>query len=395
MSIQRKSLSILRERMTEKRMFIQVVMGPRQIGKTTMVNQLLEGAIVPTVFGAADGLIGNGQAWIAQQWEQARFKLLQSGASELWLALDEIQKVENWSELVKRFWDEDTRTGTNIKLVLLGSSRLLLQTGLSESLAGRFEVMYLGHWTYQEMHEAFGWTEAQYAWFGAYPGSAELINNETRWKDYVSQSLVETSISKDILMLTRVDKPALMRRLFELGCHSTGQILSLTKILGQLQDAGNTTTLSHYLNLLHSAGLLYGLEKYSPEKIRQRGSSPKFQVHNPALYSSQLVDSFEKAQSDPSLWGRVVESAIGSHLLNFSIQEKYELHYWREGDMEMDFVLSKGDKSLAIEVKSGYKTKARGADAFHKKFPDARLLVVERNGISWQEFLRVNPRELF
>jgi hypothetical protein len=395
MSIQRKSLSILRERMADKRKFIQVVMGPRQIGKTTMVNQLLEQASVPTIFGAADGLIGNGQVWIAQQWEQARFKLLQSEASELWLALDEIQKVENWSELVKRFWDEDTRNGTNIKLVLLGSSRLLLQTGLSESLAGRFEVMYLGHWTYLEMQEAFGWTEAQYAWFGAYPGSAELIGNESRWKDYVSQSLVETSISKDILMLTRVDKPALMRRLFELGCHSTGQMLSFTKILGQLQDAGNTTTLSHYLNLLHSAGLLCGLEKFSPEKIRQRASSPKFQVHNPALYSSQLVDSFEKVQLNPALWGRVVESAIGSHLLNFSIQEKYELHYWREGDMEMDFILSKGDKSIAIEVKSGYRTKALGADAFHKKYPETRLLVIERNGISWQEFLRVNPSTLF
>ena len=208
----------LKERILEKRRFIQVLSGPRQIGKTTMVLQLLKELPLPYLFVSADGVESSNRNWIEQQWEIARLKLKQSEATEFILVIDEIQKLENWSESVKRHWDDDTRTGCQIKLILLGSSRLMLQQGLTESLAGRFEPMYMSHWSFREMKDVFGWNAQQYAWFGGYPGAAELIRNEKRWREYVLHSLIETSISKDILMLTRVDKPALMKRLFELGC---------------------------------------------------------------------------------------------------------------------------------------------------------------------------------
>ncbi len=222
------------------------------------------------------------------------------------LIIDEIQKIGNWSEAVKREWS-DTAQRQSLKVVLLGSSRLLLQQGLTESLAGRFETLFIGHWSYREMKEAFDFTLDQYVWFGGYPGAATLINDEERWRRYITDSLIETSISKDILMLTRVDKPALMKRLFELGCGYSGQILSYTKILGQLQDAGNTTTLAHYLRLFNTAKLLGGLEKYSPEMVRRRASIPKFQVHNTALISAQQQHSFQEIAANPSRWGRWVE----------------------------------------------------------------------------------------
>ncbi len=310
--------------------------------------------------------------------------------------IDEIQKVPNWSETVKRLWDEDTRLGRSLKVVLLGSSRLLLQQGLTESLAGRFELTYVGHWSLSEMESAFGWSAEQYAWFGGYPGSAELITDEERWKRYVNDSLIETSISKDILMLTRVDKPALMRRLFEIGCTYSGQLLSYTKILGQLQDAGNTTTLANYLNLLSQAGLLSGLEKFTGKKLTQRGSSPKFQVHNTALLSAQSHDTFGQIRLKPNLWGRQVESVVGAHLINHGLSEDFRVLYWREGALEVDFVLEMRGKVIGLEVKSGARAGyPSGMAAFQKTFQPDRMLLVGEGGLPWEEFLRINPKSLF
>jgi predicted AAA+ superfamily ATPase len=272
---------------------------------------------------------------------------------------------------------------------------MLLQQGLTESLAGRFETTYMGHWSFQEMKEAFDWTANQYAWFGGYPGSAELIKEEERWKTYVQQSLIETSISKDILMLTRIDKPVLMRRLFELGCMYSGQILSYNKMIGQLQDAGNTTTLSHYLELLNTAGLLAGIEKYSSNLIYKRSSSPKFQVHNTALISAQSNDLFEEIQFTPDDWGRIIESAIGAHLINYSLTEGFSVYYWRERNMEVDFVLEKRGKVIGLEVKSGAKQTTSGMTAFQKEFNPARILLIGNSGLPWQEFLQLNPVTLF
>ncbi|GJQ33902.1 MAG: hypothetical protein HBSAPP04_27410 [Ignavibacteriaceae bacterium] len=253
----------------------------------------------------------------------------------------------------------------------------------------------MGHWSFEEMHLAFGWNTNQYMWYGGYPGSAGLIEDEERWKRYVKESLIETSISKDILMLTRVDKPALMKRLFELGCSYSGQILSFNKILGQLQDAGNTTTLSHYLGLLDTAGLLAGIEKYAGSILPQRSSSPKFQVHNTALISSQDDKTLKEVLSMPDEWGRIVESAIGAHLINYSITEKYNVFYWRERNDEIDFVIEKNKKVIGMEVKSSTVKSSSGMAAFQKKFKPKKVVLIGNTGMHWQDFLKMNPMELF
>ncbi len=370
-------------------------MGPRQVGKTTMASQMLRNIDIPYIFESADAVAAVNTTWIEQIWEAARLKMKSLAAKEFILVIDEIQKIQNWSEAVKRLWDKDTINDTAIKVVLLGSSRLLLNKGLTESLAGRFETLYLDHWSFTEMEKAFNWNADQYAWFGGYPGGADLIEDEVRWKDYINNSLIETSVSKDILMLTRVDKPALMKRLFELGCHYSGQILSFTKMQGQLQDAGNTTTLSHYLNLLDTAGLLSGIEKYSPNIIRKRSSSPRFQVHNNALLSAQRSEYFEEIRLIPAEWGRIVESSVGAHLINNSISQKYSVCYWRERNHEVDFILEWRGKVIALEVKSNDSESSKGLEVFKQKFGPDKIYLIGNRGIPWQEFLRYNPTELF
>jgi len=381
--------------MAETRRFIQVIMGPRQVGKTTLITQFLDKVKPRFHFVSADAVAASDAIWLERQWETARLQMDQDSGLSFILVIDEIQKIDNWSETVKLLWDEDTRNKRNLKVILLGSSRLLLHKGLTESLAGRFETTYLGHWSFSEMHEAFGWDPNQFVWFGGYPGSAALIADEERWKQYVHQSLIETSISKDILMLTRVDKPALMKRLFELGCLYSGQILSYSKMLGQLQDAGNTTTLSHYLELLHTAGLLAGIEKYSANPIRKKSSSPKFQVHNTALISSQRSELFKEIAAKPDEWGRMVESSIGAHLINHSLTEGFTLHYWRERNDEIDFVMERKKKVIGLEVKSGNTQGGSGMAAFQKEFKPDKVLLIGSSGLPWQTFLQMNPTELF
>ena len=391
MVFERPYIQQLISRLKEPRSFIQVLMGPRQVGKSTMMSQVLDKIVIPNIFVSADAVANAGEIWLEQQWQAARLQLKSTDAPEFILAIDEIQKITNWSEVVKKLWDEDTRAKQNIKVILLGSSRLLLQQGLTESLAGRFETSYLGHWSFAEMEQAFGVTAEQYVWFGGYPGAAALMSDEDRWKKYVNDALIETSISKDILMLTRVDKPALLRKLFELGCLYSGQVLSYTKIVGQLQDAGNTTTLAHYLQLLDTAGLLAGIEKYTGEQLRRRSSSPKFQVHNTALLTAQQGDSLKEIMAKPDVWGRWVEAAIGAHLVNHQLSEGYTVHYWRHRNDEVDFVLEKKGKVVALEVKSGATQKAPGMEAFKKQHKPDKVLLVGNSGMPWQEFLKFNP----
>jgi len=392
---QRAQHKKLTDRVNEPRKFIQVVFGPRQVGKTTLVNEIIRHSTIPSHSISADAVPNSNSSWIEQHWNVAREKYKQSGAREFLLVIDEIQKIENWSEIVKQLWDTDSQQNIPIKVILLGSPRLLLQQGLTESLAGRFETTYMGHWSFLEMKKAFQWSKEQYVWFGGYPGSADLIADEERWKKYIGDSLIETSISRDILMLTRVDKPALLRRLFELGCLYSGQILSYTKIQGQLQDAGNTTTLAHYLSLLHTAGLLAGIEKYAADQIRQRSSSPKFQVHNTALISSQRNETLTQIASNPALWGRMVESAIGAHLINHSLTDGFQVFYWRHRNDEIDFVIEKRGSVIGLEIKSGVKQRAVGMDAFKKACNPDKILLIGNTGIPWEEFLQQNPNELF
>lgn len=381
----RPQASELRRRLTEPRRFIQVIAGARQVGKTTLVRQVGETVDVPVRYASADEPTLRGRDWIAQQWEAARLAAGQAGAI---LVLDEVQKAVTWSESVKRLWDEDTRARCPLKVVLLGSVPLLVQRGLTESLAGRFEVLHLPHWSLAEMRAAFGFSLEEYVYFGGYPGAASLAREPARWRRYVLDSLVETTISRDVLLLTRVDKPVLLRRLFDLGCRYSGQVLSYTKMLGQLHDAGNTTTLAHYLELLSGAGLLTGLPKYSARAVRQRGSSPKLQVLNTALMSTQLGMSFDDARADRDVWGRLVESAVGAHLANAAANGACELSYWREGDREVDFIVRAGRSVWAVEVKSGRSRERHpGITMFTSAFKASRALLVGGDGIPVEEFL--------
>jgi uncharacterized protein len=388
-SYERPQAAILARRLAEPRRFIQAVVGPRQVGKTTMVEQVVARAGLPVRYASADEPTLRGADWIEQQWEAARAEATRrTGSPGAVLALDEVQKIPTWSESVKRLWDEDTRARRALKVVVLGSAPLLIQRGLSESLAGRFEVIHLPHWSFDEMRGAFGWGLEQFLFHGGYPGAAPLVSEPERWTRYVKDSLIETTISRDVLLLTRVDKPALLRRLFELGCRYSGQILSYTKMLGQLQDAGNTTTLAHYLELLAAAGMLTGLSKYAGQTVRSRASSPKWQVMDTALLTATSGLTLEQARADRGFWGRLTESAVGAHLANAAAAGRCEVFYWRERNREVDFVVKVGRRLLAVEVKSGRsRGELSGLEAFGSAFPRARKLLVGADGIALEEFL--------
>jgi predicted AAA+ superfamily ATPase len=419
---QRPIAATLEERLAERPRRIQIVTGPRQVGKTTLVNRLLaqrpagSGAYFaadqpsgPTTLGATFRPAGStarvaaaraDTAWLVETWREA------TQASLSWamarnakngtrtphpyfaLVIDEIQKVPGWSETIKGLWDASVTARAPLHLVLLGSSPLLMQRGLTESLAGRHEIIPMRHWTFTEMSDAFGLDLDHYIFFGAYPGAAEYVDREDRWRDYVRDGLIQPNIERDILQMTRVDKPALLKQLFELGCAYSGQIVALDKIVGTLREAGNTVTLTRYLSLLESAGLLAGLHKYSDHEIRRRNSPPKFQVLNTALMSALSTYTFAEARADRSYWGRVVESAVGAHLCN-SAETGTRIHYWRESPLEVDFVIGSRKRLAAVEVKSGKSSASKpGLDEFCRRHRGCRRWVVGDMDLPIGEFLR-------
>lgn len=391
----RKIYKLLSERFRETRKFIQVLYGPRQVGKTTLAQQIIEKLGYKSMYASADDPTLKDTFWIEQQWDIARVYNAPDD-KEILLVLDEIQKIPNWSEITKKLWDEDTKNKRNIKILLLGSSPLLIQSGLSESLAGRFETLYAPHWSFDEMKEAFGFDLDQFVFYGGYPGSASLIADLTRWKNYIANSLIETTISRDILLTTRVDKPVLFRRLFQLACDFSGQILSYQKMIGQLQDIGNTTTLAHYLELLSGVGMVAGVFKYSGSKIQQRSSSPKLQVYNTALISALSRYGFKEARENLEIWGRFVESAIGAYLLNSIKNNNINIYYWRDQNYEVDFVLERGDELIAIEVKSGGRSASLpGMKLFDRTFQPKRKLLVGGDGIPVGDFLSMSIEKWF
>ena len=377
------------KRILEQRRFIQVLAGPRQVGKTTLARQAIEICGLPSHYVSADEPTLQDRTWLNQQWDIARTKTISNnGHRPALLIIDEAQKIPGWSETVKKLWDEDTANKTPLRVMILGSSPLLVQKGLTESLTGRFELIPITHWSYNEMKQCFGFTLEQYIYFGGYPGAATLVDEHDRWLNYIVDSLIETTISRDILLMSRVDKPALLRRLFHLGCEYSGQIISYQKMIGQLQDAGNTTTLAHYLNLLNGAGLLIGLPKYAGQRVRQRGSSPKLLVLNTALMTALSNRSFAEVQSDRNYWGRLVESAVGAHLVNDAKSKHIEIFYWLNRNREVDFILRFGKSLTAIEVKSTAKSYTLpGIETFCKTFPVKCRLLVGGQGISLDEFL--------
>ena len=413
-SFERSQTLTLIERLSERPRNIIVVSGPRQTGKTTLALQVIQQiqSDIPCSYQPADrpttptlsvdrlasiglrsertltsAVEARDTSWLVRVWEQARSRAKQSHSGAV-LVLDEIQKIPNWSETVKGLWDADRQVSLPLHVVLLGSAPLLMQHGLTESMAGRFETISMTHWSFSEMKRAFDFDVDQFVYFGGYPGAAEFVRDEERWRAYVSESLIEPNIERDILSMQRIDKPALLKRLFELTALYSGQILSYTKMLGQLHDAGNTTTLARYLDLLSRAGLMSGLPNYYMSSARQRASSPKLQVLNTALMTARSHYSFGEARADRSFWGRLVETTVGAHLLNTASRSQ-RVYYWRHGNSEVDFVLEERNRLLAIEVKSGMRSSnTQGLDAFVNQFKTARSIVVGETGeVSLTEFL--------
>lgn len=391
----RNQCDILKTRLAEQRKTIQVIAGPRQVGKSTMVDQVLQTLSVPYFSYNADTVLPQDGDWISRIWENARIMMEVQNLSEAVLVIDEIQKIERWSEYVKREWDTDTLQRRNLKVVLLGSSRLLLRKGLTESLFGRFEMIRMGHWSYQEMHEAFGLSLKQWIYYGGFPGAVPFMQDLRRWRKYVKNAIISPAIEKDIVLTSNIYKPALMKQLFELGCTYSSQLLSLTKLLGQLQDAGNVTTLASYLELLKQGNLLRGLSKYAQDEARKRQSVPKFAVYNNAFLTALHGKGLEIDGTDSVVWGRWVESAVGVYLLDFVEENDGSLYYWRNGDDEVDYIVTMDGETIAIEVKSGRRSMNSGLPAFAQKYHPKRSVVVGTDGLDLETFFTCNIENIF
>lgn len=386
MAYQRSIVKVIKDRIEEPRHFIQIIIGPRQTGKTTAVNQAIEQVDVPYVYAEATK-DDSTQDWIRAQWYQAR-NLFASVQRSVLLVIDEVQFVHGWSSVVKTLWDEDTRNAVNVKVVLTGSSATLIQDGSSESLMGRFELIYSLHWSYSECADAFGYDLKDYLYFGGYPGAAVLKNNERRWLNYMHSAIIEPSIANDVLQLADVRKPELMRRLFEVGAPYSGQEISYRKLLGQLDDRGNAATIAHYISLLSKAGLLSGLQKYDSKLLREKASSPRLMVHDTALMVAEFGRKRNAFLTDPSLKGHLIESAVGAYLINRSIIEGFTVYWWREGNDEVDFVIADKSAVTAIEVKSGRVKSTSGMTKFLVENPNAHSIVVGSADCSIEAFLR-------
>ena len=391
----RQEYDVLRRRLGEPRKFIQVVLGPRQIGKTTVVRQVLHDINKPQLYFSADDTAVAGSAWLASCWTAARLEAQTHPDAGCVLVIDEIQKVPNWSETVKRQWDDDTWNERNIKVVLLGSSRALILQGLSESLMVRFEEIRMTHWTYAEMRDCFGLTVDEFIYFGGYPGAVEMMQDEARWKVYVRNSMIDATVNRDIFEDVRIGKAALLRKTLELGAAYSGKILSLTKLLGEIQDAGNVMTIAGYLERLNQCGLLGTFQKFSVDDARRRASIPKFQVHNNALLTALSAGTFEQVRNDPVKWGHYVESAVGAYLISQAYRLQFEVFYWRDGNNEVDFVLRKDGKVVALEVKSNHERYTKGLDVFCQKFRPNVALIVGSGGLPLETFLETPITDLF
>lgn len=386
---------LIKSRLEEPRRFIQVVTGPRQVGKTTVVKQVLKDLDQPFLYYSADNVPTSGASWVSDCWGAARDLVAMNNWDGIVLAIDEIQKIRSWSEVVKKEWDADSFADRNVKLLLLGSSRVLIEKGLSESLAGRYEEIRMSQWTFPEMRDCFGFSIQQYLFYGGYPGAATLIGDEDRFRDYVRAAIVDATVNKDILADTPISKPALMRQMFELGASYSGQLLSLNKMLGSLQDAGNTSTLAGYSRLLCESGMLAGLQKYSMDVARRKSSIPKWQVFDNALKTQFSSMTLEQALKNRKEWGHIFESGIGAYLLCQSFVHRFDLYYWRENALEVDFILRRGGSVVAIEVKSNDERHSAGLEVFRQMFHPSRSVIIGNGGIPVEDFLCADITKIF
>lgn len=394
---QRRHLNILKSRMAEPRRRMQIVMGPGQVGKSTLVGQFTEGISVPFDFFAADGVNRFDSSWIPNKWQQVRMRMDIHSEQEHILIIDEVQKIRGWSEQVKKEWDEDSRSHRNLKVILLGSSRILLQKGLEESLEGRFETIKMGYWDWQEMHEAFGFSMDEYVYFGGFPGLAPDIQDEDRWRNLMEDSIISPILTRDILEIEEIRNPALLRQVFELACIESAKELSLTKMQGTM-NSGTVPTIKNYLDILNKSMIVQPLQNYSPSRVKEKQSVPKMQVFNNAFRNRFGTFSFDEARVDPAEWGRLVESAVGAHLANRAMTDDYELFYWRnERRQECDYVLRKGQALVAIEVKSGSVDKTVGFEKFKEQFADnvTAAFIVGPHALPLDDFFMMDLKSLF
>lgn len=388
---ERAQVTTIKTRLTECTFpLMQVLVGPRQTGKSTMLQQALSAITLPSQFVSADDLLAPNEAWLRQCWQDAR-NLYLATQQPIVLVLDEIQKVPAWPNIVKGMWDQDRREKHDIRVCLSGSSSLLLRKGLEDSLMGRFEIVRSPHWSFTECEQAFGTTLDDFLFFGGFPQAQQLRHDFKRWQDYMLEGIIEPTIAKDVFEDEDVRKPALLKALFYLGARFSAQELSYNKIAGQLQDSGNLATLAHYLNLLDKAGMLCGLEKYHPNILLQKKSSPRFLVYDQSLMTATSKRAQEFVLQDSELKGHLIETCIGAHLLALSKEHNFDVSWWRTGTNEVDFVIHDVERVLAIEVKSGRMKPLNGMRAFLRDYPHAQHLVVGSTGanaLSVEEFLK-------
>jgi len=358
----------LKKRLKEESPLIQVVLGPRQVGKTTAAIQLTKKLKQATHYVSADESFSTSSSWLTEHWQQAKLK-----DSRTVLFIDEIQKIPNWSQAIKSLWDKESQKN-RLKVVLLGSSSLSLQSGLSESLAGRYERIRAYHWNYAETKKVFGWDLDTYLKYGGYPGSYEYIEDYQRWFAYVKNSIIENVIGRDILQLQTINKPALFRQAFEVLCSYPGQEISYNKILGQLQDKGNTDLVKRYIEIYCGAFLFQALPKFGSQLFKNKTSSPKICALAPALSSIYYGDSVD----NPEINGRMFEQAVGADLHRLP----GELSYWRERNFEVDFVYRFQQQLYAIEVKSVRARTISGLKKFLDKHPKAKPVIINKKNYS-------------
>ena len=393
----RAQLSVLESRMAESRRTIHVVMGPRQVGKSTMIDQFVEHTSVPYSLFSADGVGKTNTDWISEKWYEVRTKMMLYGENEHILIIDEIQKIAGWSETVKKEWDQDTRDKRNLKVILLGSSRLLIQKGLEESLEGRYETLKMGYWEWEEMREAFGFTMEQFIYFGGFPGLAPYINDEDRWRRMMEDSIISPILNRDILDIEEIRNPSLLRQVFEIGSMYSAQEISLNKMQGVV-NSGTVPTISSYLRILDETMLVKPLYKYDNSTIKTRNSVPKMQVYNNAFRNSYCQHTFEEAVMNKVEWGRQVESAVGAYLAGRSVIDGFQLLFWRdEKKNECDYVLKKGESLIAIEVKSGHADNIEGYLAFKNRFGRniVNSFIVGPEGLPLEDFFKLNIPSVF
>lgn len=393
----------LLQSINSKQNLIQAIVGPRQIGKTTLILQLFRKWKGPKLYKSADELSTPNTEWINTQWNKIRDKSAKNKKSKSLIILDEVHKIPRWSEAVKKLFDEDHRRNLNIRVILLGSAALLMQRGLTESLSGRFELHRHNHWSFKECNDFFKISLEEYLYFGGYPGALLMRKDEERWARYIRDSLIETVLSKDLLLLSPITKPVLLRQAFSLATSYPAQILSYQKMLGTLQDAGNTTTIASYLQLLSKAFLLALLERWSGTKIKQKGSTPKIIVLDNGIISSMSGNKFKPTLKDKTIWGRLLENAVGAKLYSLAMNSGGELFYWKERDYEVDYILKLGNKIYALEVKSGILNKSAALSIFKKRYRNASLITISSlktqklepaDNINIDDFFR-NPKLIF